>query len=417
MHDLVIVGAGAAGLGAARAALEHGLDMVLIEASHRIGGRAYSEEILPGVPFDLGCHWLHSASLNPFVEIADRLGVAYERTTNWSPALRLSGRWADDGESDDFMRYWEACDQVIEACRTDGRDGAVADIVDRDSPWVSFCDYWTALMTSSDSDRVSALDLATYLDTGENWPVTGGYGNLVARFGAGIPVTLNSAVERIERRRTGVRVHTVSGVVETRAVLVTVSTGILANDRIAFDPPLPDWKREAVAAVPLGTHNRIAIAFDGDPFAGAPSSIIDMDEEVPMLLHIKPYGHDYAVGVTGGRFAQWLERAGAGASVDHVMSRLKRIFGADVEKSARGHLVTAWGGDPWTLGAYSTCLPGRADQREVLATPIDDQLWFAGEATSPRFFATCHGAYLSGIDAVGKIAALRDETRTDEEAS
>lgn len=410
MRDVVVIGAGAAGLGAARTAISLGLDMTLVEASHRIGGRAYSEEIKPGVPFDLGCHWLHSGSLNPFTRVADRLGVRYVSQSRWKPGLRIQGRWASDEERGDFFQYWEEMDNRIERFDDAAGDVSVAELIDRGSPWAAFHDYWTSLMTSSDSDLVSAMDMAAYRDTHENWPVTDGYGNLVARFGADIPVALNSAVEKIERTREGVKVHTVHGVLESRTVVLTVSTGILASNHIRFDPPLPDWKREAIAGVPLGTYNHIAVALDSDPLGDeVPVTIIDMDDEVPMLLRVKPYGHPYIVGVTGGRFADWLERAGVRAAVDHLVARLGRLFGSRIESAIGRHIVTAWGGDPWTLGAYSACLPGQAHQREALAAPVDDRLWFAGEATSREFFSTCHGAYLTGIETVRRIAERRTQ--------
>ncbi len=405
MHDLVIVGAGAAGLAAARTAMDRGLDVRVLEASHRIGGRAYSEDILPGVAFDLGCHWLHSASINPLVDIAGRLGVEYQRTASWTPRVHLGSRWANDAEYADFLSFWEACNQSVDACRAARHDVAVADVIERNRPWTAWFDYWTSLMTSSDSDRVSAGDMASYRDTGENWPVVGGYGNLVHRLGAGLPVTLNAAVERIRLTPSGVRVDSAAGRLEARTVLVTVSTGILGSEHIVFDPPLPDDKRQAIAAVPLGNHNRIAIVFDGNPFGVDPStSVIDLEGDVPMLLHLRPYGHAYVVGVTGGRFADWLERAGTRAAREHLLDRLVRIFGAAVVQAARGGIVTAWGSDPWTLGAYSTCLPGQAGQRTVLARPVDDRLYFAGEATSSDAFATCHGAYRTGVDTATLIA-------------
>lgn len=405
MHDLVIVGAGAAGLAAARTAIDRGLDVRVLEASHRIGGRAYSEEIAPGVAFDLGCHWLHSASINPFVGIAERLGVEFRRGMGWTPRVHLGSRWATEAEYADFFAYWDACNQSVDACHAARHDGAVAEVIERDSPWTPWFDYWTSLMTSSDSDRVSAADMASYRDTGENWPVVGGYGNLVRRYGDGLPVTLNAAVERVRLTPSGARIDSAAGTVDARTVLVTVSTGILASGRIAFDPPLPADKQEAISAVPLGNHNRIAVALDGDPLGVEPStSVIDLDGDVPMLLHLRPYDQDYVVGVTGGRFADWLERAGTDAATEHLMDRLVRLFGAGVRQAARGRIVTAWGSDPWTLGAYSTCLPGQAHQRAVLARAVDERLYFAGEATSPDAFATCHGAYQTGVDTATAIA-------------
>ncbi len=405
MDDLVIVGAGAAGLGAASSAASLGLATTLVEASHRIGGRAYSEDIAPGIAFDLGCHWLHSASLNPFVADADALGLRYVAGPRFTPRLFADGAFASAAEHEDFHRYWQACESLLEA---DGvADIAVAEAIDRDSRWTPWYDYWTALMTSVDADRVSALDLSRYHDTGENWPVVDGYGELVRRRFAHLPVTLNCAVRRIERRRDGMRVHTVRGVLEARAVLVTVSTGVLAAGAIEFHPGLPPALCEAIAAVPVGNHNRIALRFRENPFGtDAPAHVIDLDGDVPMLIDIRPDGHDYAVGVTAGRYASWLERQGTEAAVEHLLERLSRLFGSAVERQLAGRIVTAWGSDPWTLGAYSACLPGQAHQRAVLAEPVDGRLWFAGEATSLHHFATCHGACQAGIDAVHRIAEV-----------
>ncbi len=116
------------------------------------------------------------------------------------------------------------------------------------------------------------------------------------------------------------------------------------------------------------------------------------------------------VGLTGGRFADWLERAGVEASADLAKENLKRAFGADIVKHVVGHNVTAWRGDPWVRGAYSAALPGQAHQRARLAEPLDERLYFAGEAASTDFFSTTHGAHLTGIRAAR--AAARSLRRT-----
>ena len=118
-----------------------------------------------------------------------------------------------------------------------------------------------------------------------------------------------------------------------------------------------------------------------------------------MGFHIRPFGFDYVDGITGGRFGDWLERAGAEAAADLALENLKKAFGSDIAKHVTRHLVTAWRGDPWVKGAYSAARPGAAQQRARLAEAIDRRLFFAGEATSTEFFATAHGAYLTGIRA------------------
>jgi monoamine oxidase len=169
---------------------------------------------------------------------------------------------------------------------------------------------------------------------------------------------------------------------------------------------LPAWKQEAIAALPLGNHNRIALVFDRNVFGEdhPRSATIMTSGTEPMTFRIRPFGQDYVHGMTGGRFADWLERAGPEAAADFAKEKLRQAFGSDITRHIVRHLVTAWRGDPLIKGAYSAALPGRSDQREELARPIDERLYFAGEATTTDFFATAHGAYLTGVAAADAAA-------------
>ncbi len=405
--DLVIVGAGAAGLSAAKAAQARGLSFHLIEASHRIGGRAYTEEMAPGMPMDLGCHWMHSASLNPFVAIADRFGFHYRRDGAWRMNGFKGSRRLTEAEHREIHTGMAANYEAIFAAAERGEDVAVSDVIDHDHPWAALHAYWFSLATSHDPDEISTVDLADYNDTDENWPLREGYGALVARWGAEIPVTLNAAAERIRWGSGGVVVETAKGSVAGRRLLLTVSTNLLASGRIRFDPVLPEWKLAAVRDLPLGVHNRIGIMLNRDPFGpDAPTSAtILVEDDVPLATQLRPFGYNYVVGVTGGRHGAWLERAGAAAAVDFLTERLVAAFGSDIRNALTTRtIVTAWGGDPWTLGSYSSALPGATHQRVELARPIDDVLFFAGEACSGEFAGTCHGAYLSAVAAVDAMA-------------
>ncbi len=406
--DVVIVGAGAAGLSADSAAEARGMSFLLLEASHRIGGRAYTEEFAPGLPFDLGCHWMHSASLNPFVPIADRFGFHYRKDGAWGSDIYTGTGWATEEMRREILALREANDAAIAAAAARGQDVAVAEVIDLESRWAPFPAYWFTLATSRDIDQVSIVDSVAYNDTGENWPVREGYGALVAQWAAGLPVALNAAVERVRWGPAGVAVETAKGTARGRRLLLTVSTNMLASGRIAFDPPLPAWKRDAAAELPLGTHNRIGIMLTHDPFGPdvRPFATLMLEgDEVPISVQIRPFGFDYVVGFTGGRFGSWLERAGTATAADYLAERLVKAFGGEIRKALSPRtIVTAWAGDPWTLGAYSAATPGHGHCRKELARPVDDILFFAGEATSPDFFATCHGAYLSGIAAIESIA-------------
>jgi len=407
--DLIIIGAGAAGIGAAKQARSLGLTFKVLEASHRIGGRAYTEFIGPKQqPFDLGCHWMHSASLNPMVKIADEFGFSYDKD-NFLNLLIVDGDQRSTDRSE-WAAFSEKADAMIAEAVAAGREAAVIDLVPRDDRWTRSWDYIFSLISSFDPDQVSATDLLAYNDTEEDWPLKEGYGELITRFGADIPVELNTQVTDLDWSGASVRAETPKGAVAGRAAVITVSTGILGAGDIRFDPVLPPEKLEAIQRLPLGCHNRIGLVFDGQVFGDdAPMHVAVLPEDeddVQMTFRLNPFGYDYAVGTTGGRYADWLERAGQDAAVDIAMEKLKRAYGNDIGKRLVSSTVTAWRGDPWVKGAYSAAEPGHADKRAVLREPLGDRLFFAGEATHASFYSTCHGAYLSGIDAVDAASAI-----------
>lgn len=405
VYDVAIVGAGSAGLAAAKTARGLGLDVVVLEASHRIGGRGYTEELAPGVPFDLGCHWMHSASLNPYVAIAEKYGFHY-RKGSYPRSLFIDGRKATAAEGAELEEFIDRNHDVVIAAAKEGRDISMADATERDNRWTEVFDYWTTIGNAVDSDQVSVMDMFHYNDTDENWPLKEGFGALIARFGADVPVTLNCAVQRIEWGGAEAVLHSKKGPIRARRVIVTVSTGILGAGDIRFDPALPNWKLAAIEGLPLGTHNRIGLMLDRDPFGpDFPKGTLLLEEgSEPMGFGIRPFGQDWVVGYTGGRFALWLERAGQAAAVDLAKEKLAKAFGNDIKKYVTRSIVTAWAGDPWVKGSYSAALPGQGHQRPEIARPIEDRLFFAGEATSTEFHATAHGAYITGIDTARKVA-------------
>ncbi len=398
--DIAIIGAGAAGLGAGRRLRELGASFTVLEAAHRVGGRGYTEEIAPGVPFDLGCHWMHSASLNPFVAMADAAGFTYRKGT-FDRTLHFAADWTASTDVKDCDDFFERSYAALGEAHAAGRDVSVADAVERDSPWTGAFDYLVSLNASVDSDQISAVDHYNYRDTGEDWPVKEGYGRLIARLSDGLPIELNAAVSEIDSSGKEIRLTTPNGAVTAKAVIVAVSTGILGGGDIRFTPGLPDWKRQAIGDLPLGCHNRICLLFDRNVFGDdhPRGTMLLSSEGEPMSFLIRPFGYDYVHAMTGGRFADWLERAGVEASADLAKENLKKAFGSSITKHVVRRLVTAWRGDPWVKGAYSAARPGPSGQRARLAEAIDGRLFFAGEATSSDFFATAHGAYLSGIRA------------------
>ena len=351
---------------------------------------------------------MHSASINPFVGIADRLGFRYQRERGWNDVVHHHGAFLDDNQARDLDVLIEADERAIAEAARHG-DPALADVMNRRSPWAPYHAYWRSLESSCDPDQTGVTDFVAYGETDEDWPVVDGYGALVAAWAADVPVTLDAAAQRIVMNREGVAVTTPRGTVTARTALITVSTGVLASGRIVFEPGLPAWKTTAAQEVPLGVHNKIGIGLNAaSPALPDPQflTVMTRDHDVPVTLNVRPHGFDYVVGTTAGRFGDSLERAGRDAAIEFLVERMKAVFGKGIARCLTDRvIVTAWRGDPWTLGGYSAPRPGQAHQREVLAHPVDDRLFFAGEATTRDAFATCHGAYLTGQRAVGEIAA------------
>ncbi len=415
MIDVAIIGAGAAGLAAARTLSETGLRTVVLEAKNRVGGRAHTEMLLPGVPFDHGCYWLHSGGLNPFAAIADALGFYISRGRGRKRPRQIfqGGTWAAAAETRAWHRFETRTSRAVDAVGERGIDVPVSDLVDPTSRWAPLYAAWTTATSGIEPEDASTLDFARYRDTGENWPVRDGFGALIAKYGTDLPVRLTTPVERIDWSGATPRLETPRGTIVARAAVVTVSTAVLAAGRMQFTPALPSWKRDAIAGLPLGMANKVALALHPN-IAGVPqdtSAHVLASPSEPIHFQLRPFGRDLVVGHIGGAFAAALECAGEAAIIDFAVERLSDMFGAKFSRHVVAARATAWRSDEWIGGGYSAARPGEAHRRADLAAALGDRVLFAGEATSREFYSTAHGAYLSGVAAARKAIEVLEPSR------
>jgi monoamine oxidase len=404
--DVAIIGAGAAGLGAANALKDSGLSVIVLEARDRLGGRAHTIMASPDVTFDVGCGWLHSADVNSFVEIAGQLGFEINRSLPpWRE--RAHGKAFPQEDRDDFMRalnaFYDRAEQAAAEAIKTGRDAAASLYLEPGNRWNPMIDAISTYVNGCELDQVSLIDMDAYEDSDINWRVRRGYGALVSAYGASCPVALNCAVTLIDHSGKRIRIETSRGTVEADKVIVTVPTNLLADEAIRFHPPLPA-KVDAARGLPLGLADKITLALDEPEALPVEGNLRGATMRTGMgTYHIRPFGQPCIEGFFGGRFAQSLEDAGDGALAAAGIDEIVSFLGNDFRRKLKPLAESRWAHDPFARGSYSHALPGHAGDRAVLAAPVDGRLFFAGEATSPEFFTTAHGARDSGERAAGEV--------------
>ncbi len=406
--EVVVIGAGTAGLAAGRRLLEAGRKVQILEAAGHVGGRCVTDTSSLGAPFDRGGSWLHCATANPLTPLARAEGFSIFEDQHQPRHVMLAGRHLTDRERDEYLAANNRGFAAIAAAGASGRDIAAEDAMPA-TPYRAQTGRVLSWIHGLDPDGISTLDSARFVEAEGEWLLREGLGSLIARLGEGLPVALDTAVQAIDWSGRGVTCQTDRGDLSAEAAIVTVSSGLLAAGRIAFRPALPDWKTAAAEDLPMGLLNKVALRFDG----GIPGLEDDLrashfpSDDVGLGLRINYLGGPLTLAFLGGRHAKAMEEAGFEASRDLVREALTTLFGAkSVPQPSRG-AWTDWWQNPLTLGAYSGARPGRADARAALARPLDTRLFFAGEATIADWHATVAGAHLSGIRAAEEFLAGR----------
>jgi monoamine oxidase len=402
--DVAIIGAGAAGLGAARALENSGLSTLVLEARDRVGGRAHTIKAAPAILFDVGCGWLHSADKNSFVKIAERLNFEIDKTR---PPWREQGSHIGfpPQERVEFIAALDAFYARTEIGEEDHHDTAASLYLEAGNRWNPMIDALSTYINGCELDQVSTHDSNAYEDTEINWRVRKGYGALIAAYGAPCPVALNCKVTLIDHSGKRVRLETSQGTLSAGKVIVTVPTNLIADEAIRFHPALAA-KVDAARGLPLGLADKVMLALDQPDALPKDGNLRGATMRTAMgSFHLRPFGQPCIEGYFGGRFARELEDAGDGALAAQSIDEIVALLGSDFRRKLKPLSESRWAHDPFARGSYSHALPGHAGDRAVLAAPVDNRLFFAGEATSPNFFSTAHGARDSGERAAGEVVS------------
>jgi monoamine oxidase len=404
--DVVIIGGGAAGIGAARRLVQSELSILLLEASAGLGGRALTHEV-SGLALDLGCGLLHSADRNAWSRIAEVAGITIDRRPEaWGTQYRdLGFTPAQQAEARQAYATW-----MQQLGSTPPASDCAADALAPDGEWNPYIRAIGGFGSGASLERLSVTDFMAYdtASTRRNWRVPIGYGSLIASsFPPRVALRLATPVESIDLDPKGVMVTTPVGVVRARAAILTVSTAVLAGEAIRLPIEIDPW-RHAASLLPLGRNEKLFLKIaSGGPFASETAVYGNPREAHTGAYYIRPFGWPVIESFFGGDGARIVEEAGPAAAFDYAIDQLSALFGSGVRRTLRPLAASSWGRMTRVGGAYSYALPGHAAARGALAQPFEERLFFAGEATNPQDFSTAHGAHDSGVRAADEaIAAL-----------
>ncbi len=410
--DVVIIGAGAAGIAAARRVAQAGRRFALLEATERIGGRCITDTRTFGAPFDRGARWLYLPESNP-------LALAAHPGFDVVPAsrgrkLRVGRRNARDGELEDFLAaLFRARRAIVEAGRGKIDSPALRALPKDLLDWRGTVEFVLGPYgTAKDLRDVSAADIARASERDTAAFCRQGTGALFAKLGENLPVQLNTTATRIEWLKT-LEVETTRGRLRARAVIVTASASVLAAGKIVFAPELPKRQLEALSRLKLGSYERIALELAGNPLGLGHDEVMfeKSDSERTAALVANVGGTALSTVEIGGSFARELSQQGPNAMAAFAGDWLASLYGNDIKRAIKRSAATQWDAAPWALGAFAAATPGD-DAHKALMEPVRERVWFAGDAAHDTLWGTIGGAWESGTRAaeaaLRKMGALKD---------
>ncbi len=410
--DVVVIGAGAAGIAAARRVQAAGRRVIVLEASAQIGGRCATDSATFDVPLDLGARWLHTPESNVLVKLARGAGI--DVAPSPSQKLRIGRRNARAAETEELLATFVRATRAIDEAARRG-DMSCASVLPKDlGDWSGTVDFALgAYATGKDLKDLSALDQSRAEDRAISVATRQGLGALMGKLGEGVPVVLSTPATRVTWSGRDIGVETPAGRVAARAVIVTVSSNVLNSGAIKFTPELPKRQLDAAAKLTLGSYDRIALELKGNPLGlGRDELIIEQSTTTRTgALFANIGGSSLCTTDVAGSFGRSLAAQGEAAMTGFATEWLTKLFGSDVKNAIQRSKVTRWDTSPFILGAMSAAAPGGQASRRVLAEPMGS-LFMAGEATHETLWGTVDGAWETGERAADaalkKIGAVKE---------
>src|SRR5204862_2972561 len=352
--DVAVIGAGAAGIAAARRlAADSGVSVLVLDARERPGGRAWTVEA-DGIPMDLGCEWLHSADRNVLAALAKQLGFGInERRPDWTTRLRYSGESL--AAEADWIAEREAFYWAVHRLAQLPQDSPCSAALTPGGRWNALLDATSTWGNAVELDQISAKDNDRYEDSGINWRLTRGYGRLFEALADGLPIAYGTQATRIDHRGAMLAIETNRGTVRAKRVIIAVPSAIIAEERVVFDPPLPD-KLAAAHGLPLGLADKLFFHFEGGEDISERYLIGSTRRRETMSYQIRPMRRPRIYCFFGGRFGAGLERGGIDAMAAFATDELAGPWGRDVRRNLRPLKASFWRQDEFARGSSSSII-------------------------------------------------------------
>jgi monoamine oxidase len=411
--DAVIVGAGAAGIAAARRLAAVGKRFVVLEAADEVGGRCITDTKTFGVPYDRGAHWMYAADVNPLVKLGVQSGLNVY-TVPPGQRIRIGRRYAREGEMEDFLAgLVRANTAIADAARKS--DVACSQALPKDlGDWRSTIEFVLGPYNcGKELSELSTADLARAIERDNGAFCRQGFGAVLAKLAAGLPILTGSPVKTIEWwSRQRLEVDAAKGNFRTNAIIVTLSTNALLANKVKFAPDLPKRHQDALNKLRLGSRDHITLELPGNPLGLRADELVFEKSENRQTAAIlgNVSGSTLCMIDVGGNFGRELSAKGEAAMVDFALGWLGSLYGADMKNAVKRRHATRWNNEPWVLGAMSAAAPGGQSSRKILTEPLSGRIFLAGEATHETLWGTVAGAWESGeraADAVLKLIGRR----------
>jgi monoamine oxidase len=394
--DAAIIGAGTAGIAAARKIAAAGHRYVLIEATDHIGGRCVTDMTTFGVPYDRGAHWLYLPDSNPLTKLAPNRGDIYPAPR--SQKVRIGRRFAREGELEDFLsaqvRATRAIDDIARKTDTSCEQAMPADLGDW-KPTVEF--MLGPYNCAKDLSAVSSFDFAKETERKTSAFAKPGLGALLASLAQGLNVQLSTQATSIDTRG-GVSVITPKGTINARTAIVTVPTNVISSGGLKFTPDLEHHQFDAFGRMSLGSYDHIALELPGNPLGLDSDDLVfeksNDNRTAAILANIS--GTPLCVIDVAGSFGRDLSAQGEAAMFAFAGDWLASLYGAEIKNAIGRKHATRWNSNPYALGAWSAAVPGSQFARRQLLGPITANVWYAGEAAHETLWGTVGGAWESG---------------------